>query len=449
MQLPLKAWSRLPVAVLLLALVVSACAPTSTPAPTAASGTAAASAPTPPGATSAAKPAATSATPPATAGAAAAATAATAGSVSGGTTGAPTAAPNSGVQAAPTSAGGAATAAAASGGAPGGVTPGPVATKPATTPSDKMKLVFGGAVTPPNMVHLAPYIARDAGFFDEVGLDVDIKSFEGGVGALRGGISGGLDVVATSSDPMFAAIQQGAPIKAIGTYAPKLSVVMMARPEIKTAQDLKGHKIGIQEVGGFSDVMSRLVLQKENLSPSDVQFVTITTANRVPAMVSGQVDAVVLHADQYYTAQAADPNFTVVDKMWEVVPNWWYSAFVATDDAISGKREALNRFMTAVIKAQRYMYTNPTETKRIAVDETKAKPEVVDKAYDDLFKASVWSVNDGMPKDMIDYTIQQEINVGTIKAEPPVTYDQIVDRSIVDEAIKRNGGPWTGDARWY
>jgi hypothetical protein len=29
------------------------------------------------------------------------------------------------------------------------------------------------------------------------------------------------------------------------------------------------------------------------------------------------------------------------------------------------------------------------------------------------------------------------------------TYEQIVDRSIVDEAIKRLGGPMTGDPRWY
>jgi ABC-type nitrate/sulfonate/bicarbonate transport system substrate-binding protein len=442
MQLPLKPWSRLPGAVVLLALLVSACAPASTPAPTAAP-------------TTAPKPAATSA-PAATSGAAAVATSGTAAAVSGGTTGQPTQVPGgTAVQGAPTSAGGAATAAAkpATGGTPaaaaGPVTPGPVATKPATNPTDKMKLIFGGAVTPPNMVHLAPYIAKDQGFFDEVGLDVEIKSFEGGVGALRGGISGGLDVVATSSDPMFAAIQQGAPIKAIGTYAPKLSTMIMARPDVKTIQDLKGRKLGIQEVGGFSDVMFKLALQKENISVNDVQFVTITTANRVPAMVSGQVDAVVLHIDQYYTALSADPNFNVVAKMWEVAPNWWYAAFVATEDVIAGKREALNRFMTAVIKAQRFMYTNAAETKRIAVDETKAKPDVVEKAYADLFAASVWSVNDGMPKDLIDNTIEREVAVGTIKVEPKLTSDQIVEKSIVEEAIKRNGGPWTGDPRWY
>ena len=330
-----------------------------------------------------------------------------------------------------------------------GTTPGPVATRPATNPTDKMQLVFGGAVTPPSMVHLPPYVAKDMGFFDEVGLDVEIKSFEGGVGALRGGISGGLDIVATSSDPLFAAIQQGAPVKAIGTYAPKLSVVMMAAPDIKSPKDLKGKKLGIQEVGGFNDVMSRLVLQGAGISPNDVQFVNVATANRVTSMVQGQTDATVLHIDQYYAALAANSNFNVLAKMWEIVPDWWYSAFVATDDVRTQKREAVVRFMTAVIKAQRFMYTNPVETKKIAVDETKRKPEEVDKAYDDLVRGGIWSVNDGMPQKLIDYTIGKEVEVGVVKPDNRPTYEQIVDKSIVDEAIKRNGGAWTGDPRWY
>ena len=50
---------------------------------------------------------------------------------------------------------------------------------------------------------------------------------------------------------------------------------------------------------------------------------------------------------------------------------------------------------------------------------------------------------------LIEYTIGKEIDVGTIKAEGKPNYEQVIDKSIVDEAIKRNGGPWTGDPRWY
>jgi ABC-type nitrate/sulfonate/bicarbonate transport system substrate-binding protein len=310
-------------------------------------------------------------------------------------------------------------------------------------------MVYGNPVTPPSMVHLPPYVAQTMGLFDEVGLEVEFKSFEGGVGALRGGIAGGLDVVGTSSDPLFAAIQQGANVKAIGTYAPKLSVVITAAPDIKTPQELKGRKAGIQEVGGFNEVMIRLLLQQNGLTARDVDYVTIATAARVSALVGGQVDATTLHIDQYYAATSQKPDLVNLANMWEVAPNWWYSAFVATEDSIKNKREMLVRFMTAVIKAQRLMYLNPEETKQIAVTETKRTPEEVDRAYADLTKGGVWSVNDGMPRNLIDYTIDKEVEVGIVRPESKPTIDQIVERSIVDEAIRRNGGAWSGDPRWY
>ncbi len=317
-------------------------------------------------------------------------------------------------------------------------------------PSDRLKLVYGNPVTPPNMVHMAAYIAKDMGFFDEVGLDVEMKSFEGGIDALRGGLSGGLDVVGTSSDPLFAAVQQSAPVKAIGTYAPKLSVSMIGQADLKKPADLKGKKIGTPGgVGAFPEVMTRLLLQSVKLTPQDVSYVNVTTAGRVPALVNKQIDATVLHIDQYYTVIGQVPDAVDLANMWEIVPDWWYSAFVVTDDTLKNKREAVTRFMTAVVKAQRTMYIDAANTKKWAAEETKAKPDVIDKAYADLIKGGVWAVNDGMPEKLINYTIDKEAEVGVIKAQNKPTYAQIVDKSVVDEAVKRNGGAWTGDPRWY
>lgn len=321
---------------------------------------------------------------------------------------------------------------------------------PSAKPTDRLKLVYGNPVTPPNLVHMAAYIAKDTGIFDEVGLDVEFKSFEGGVDALRGGMSGGLDVVGTSSDPLFAAIQQGAPVKAIGTYAPKLSVSMVGQPGLKTPADLKGKKIGVPGgVGSFSDIMARLVLQQAKLTPQDVQYINVTTAGRVPALINKQIDATVLHVDQYLTAIGKVPDLVDVANLWEIAPDWWYSAFAASNDTIKNKREALTRFMTAVVKAQRLMYMDPATTKKWAVQETKATPDVIDKAYDQLSKGGIWAVNDGMPEKLIASTIDGEVTTGVVKPQNKPTYAQIVDKSIVDEAVKRNGGPWSGDPRWY
>ena len=323
----------------------------------------------------------------------------------------------------------------------------PPLAKPAGPPRH---LVFGNAVTPPNMVHLPAYIAKELGYFDEVGLDVEIKSFEGGVGGLRAGLAGGVDVAGTSSDPLIAAVGAGAGAKAIGTYAPRLSVVMTSAPDIKTIKDMKGRKAGIQEVGGFNYVMTLLLLQSAGLTKHDVQFVTVSTAGRVPALVNGQIETSPLHIDQYYAALAQKPDLVTLARLWEVAPDWWYSCFAATDEKIKNNRQDLVDFMTAVLKAQRFMYTNRDRTIELGMKLTGDKPRaVIEKAYDDLAKGGVWSVNDGMPEKIISYTIDKQVELGMIQMEQKPTIDKLIDRSIVDEAIKRLGGPMTGDPRWY
>ena len=67
------------------------------------------------------------------------------------------------------------------------------------------KLVLAMAVTPPNLVHIPPYLAKDLGYFKEEGLDVEIVSFEGGVGSLRAMMAGSADLALTSADPPISA----------------------------------------------------------------------------------------------------------------------------------------------------------------------------------------------------------------------------------------------------
>jgi ABC-type nitrate/sulfonate/bicarbonate transport system substrate-binding protein len=227
---------------------------------------------------------------------------------------------------------------------------------------------------------------------------------------------------------------------------------MMATPDVKSPADLKGKKMGIQDVGGFADVMNQLLLASVGLKRDDVQSISVTTAGRVPALVSGQINAHALHADQYYAALKQKPDLVVLAKMWEVAPKWWYSAFVASDDAVKKNPDLYIDFMTAVLKAQRWMY-DPKNKAQVVAIAVKNNPgigaDAFDKAYDDLSKGGIWTVNDGMPKDFVDYTIQKKIEIGTQGMPKDLKYEQIVDLSVVNEAIKRLGGPLTGDPRWY
>src|SRR6059036_1689093 len=130
------------------------------------------------------------------------------------------------------------------------------------------KITIAVPVTPPNVVHLTPYVADSFGYFKDENLTVELVRFDGGVGSLRASASGAIDLAGTSSEPVVDAIANGADVKIIYTYAPLVDVSFAVGPGIKTLADLKGKKMGVQEPGGFADVMTRIVLKKAGLDPA-------------------------------------------------------------------------------------------------------------------------------------------------------------------------------------
>lgn len=293
-------------------------------------------------------------------------------------------------------------------------------------------------VTPPNVVHLPPFVAQELGYFKDENLTVELVRFEGGVGALRSMVSGGVDLAGTSTEPVVTAISQGVDVKVVETYSPNISQVFAVRGDvIKTPADLKGRKIGIQEPGGFADILSRLYLRKVGIDPKDVQFVTTTTAARVSAMTTGQVDTGIFHVDQVLNVKKTAPNITALANMWEILGSYQYSVYaVPSSKASSPTTECILR---ALIRADRAMY-DPALRSRIldmAVRETKLPRDVVEEAYATLEKAKAWPQNEGVVKQNVEGTVAALLDIKQI--DKTVAYDQITDLTLATRIVQQLG----------
>jgi NitT/TauT family transport system substrate-binding protein len=312
----------------------------------------------------------------------------------------------------------------------------------------KRKVVFGVPVTPPNVVHIPPYVAKEMGFFAEQNIEPELVTFEGGTQTLRGSVSGGLDITGTSSDPAIIAAARGAGTKVLGTYSHKLSQSMLVQGDIKSCKDLKGRKIGIQEVGAFNEVMSRAVMASCGLTPKDVQYVNVSTKGRVAGLLTGQIDTAILHVDQALVAKKKKPDLNILVNLWEPLPKWLYAAYIAPEKEIAGNRQLYVDIMTALVKANRFMYKDKAKTVEIATKYTQQDSDVVAQTYDILAGVGAWPVNDGLPKDMVEWTVNKQVELGTIKAEEKPSYDKLVDISVIQAALAKLGGRMTGDKRW-
>lgn len=101
-------------------------------------------------------------------------------------------------------------------------------------------------------------------------------------------ISGELDYDAVLGNGIGAAIR-GLPVKVVACYLPATPIALIAQPEFKSVQELKGKTIGLNTFGGTLESTARLIVKHFGLDPDkDVKFLgTGTVDSRFAAMKQG------------------------------------------------------------------------------------------------------------------------------------------------------------------
>jgi len=302
------------------------------------------------------------------------------------------------------------------------------------------KINVGVAVSPPNVVHTAPYIAKAMGAFAKRCIDVNIVQFDGGVaGSVVTAIAQGTAIASLSLAP----IAQGIKARQIWGLAPIPPQSYLVTAAIQTPADLKGKRLSAAGgVGGFNWLMSREVLKKAGLAIGDAIMVSQGTAGRLPGFLAGQIDGVVAHPEDVFLAQAKKPGAHVLVPLTELVPELQFNTYGASTEWIARDRPLLRDTIAAMIEANRAMYSGADRDKLLPVilEATQKPREAVLFAIDFLTKNCMWSVNEGFDRARIDWTMQNDVDNGDVPAAKKLGFEQLVDLSLATEAVEMAGG---------
>jgi NitT/TauT family transport system substrate-binding protein len=142
-------------------------------------------------------------------------------------------------------------------------------------------------------------IAQDQGYFRAAGLDVQPVMATSGP-ALASELIGGTTQIAVEVPPnAFPAMQQGEPMLALPPYGRlDLAIVTPQGSGVTSLKSLVGKKIGVTQVGAFTETFAKYVLQLNGINPSSVTFIAVgALATQLPALSNHAIDATVLSSD--------------------------------------------------------------------------------------------------------------------------------------------------------
>jgi len=156
--------------------------------------------------------------------------------------------------------------------------------------ADKLTVLLDWFVNPD---HAPLVIAKERGYFERHGLDVDLVAPADPSAPPRLVAAGKADVAITYQPDLMLNVKEGLPLVRFGTLieTPLNSLIVLKDGPIKSLADLKGKKVGYS-VASFQDAYLSAILKSVGLTAKDVTLVNVNF-NLVTALMSGQVDAAI------------------------------------------------------------------------------------------------------------------------------------------------------------
>jgi ABC-type nitrate/sulfonate/bicarbonate transport system substrate-binding protein len=236
------------------------------------------------------------------------------------------------------------------------------------------------AVPTLSMVVIAFTTAKEKGYYQEEGLDVNLVVMRDtlGISALIGGNAD----FASMSGAGFTAILGGMPLRFAFSSFFRPMFWLYAKPDIQDIKSLKGKRVGVTGLGSGPDNLLRETLKRNGLEGGrDVTILALGLPSTVStALRSGTIDA----------GTISPPfNFVVKDAGFRELVSFLKEDFVelqgsilAHDRIFQSDPGLVEKFVRGTVKGLRYARENKTGTIPVLLRYMKLKEDLAGQYYD-------------------------------------------------------------------
>lgn len=224
-------------------------------------------------------------------------------------------------------------------------------------------------------------IAKERGYMKEEGIDLNIVVM-GSTAGIQAVLAGDMHFTGSGSSALVAVTKGNAPLRTVLAVNDQVLQWLMVRPQISSLKELKNKKVAVTGVASVATFMFKQVAPKYGLDANnDVTFLAFPPGQRLPAMMSGAVDAGLLTTEDRFAA--LDQGMKELMYLGKEVKNSW-GTVATTERFIKEQPKLMAGFMRATLKALRLVKQNREVAVDAIVKFSELKRELAERTYDSV-----------------------------------------------------------------
>ena len=272
-------------------------------------------------------------------------------------------------------------------------------------------------------------MAQKNGYFRAEGYDVELIPMSGGL-AVKTLMAG--EVNLTSAGTLVASMQ-GAKLRMVMGFVRQLPYDLVAAPEIKRVEDLRGKKVAVADRGSVTFMVARAILHAHGLEvDKDVTMLALGRPDvRYQALLMGTAQAVIANVDG--TGLLEPKGFHSVASAGKYTKGFAGSISV-TQDMLEKRPHEVIKYLRAALKGTRAYLALRDEAIKITAQWTKITPAVAARVHDYLSGGAL--APDGLvDRETMDTAIHEAREGSGIKrsVRPEEIFDFRLVKQVNDE----------------
>jgi NitT/TauT family transport system substrate-binding protein len=248
------------------------------------------------------------------------------------------------------------------------------------------KITIGVAAMSPRTIPLL--VAQEQGLFAKHGIEARIVLIKGAPTLVASLISGDIEVGYTGGTAVLGAASQGLYLRILSSISSKLTHSLVANPNFKTAEQLRGKRFGIQSIGGSTWMHTILGLEHVGLDVKRDNISLLVIGDSVlisQSLEAGRIDAAVL--DGALVRRLKSKGFYIVADMTPANIPMLNQAIVVTQEFLQKRADVAEKILMALVESLSYTLSPAhksvvakTMMRRFHIDD----PVIAEEGYQDL-----------------------------------------------------------------